>query len=88
MTTVPTEASAPLLLITKAPASVDTNFRASHANIFPTLLDLMGYPASERRYPYARSLLKASASQSRARYFFVGSPQARPALAGRLLFDK
>lgn len=88
MTTAPTEASVPILLITKASVSVDTNFRASHANIFPTLLDLMGHPAGERRYPYALSLLKAGASQSRARYFFVGSPQTRPALTGRLLFDK
>ena len=85
-TTAPTEASVPLLLITKAPISVETNFLASHANIFTTLLDMMGFPESERRYPYALSLLHAKASQSQVRYFSVGNPQ-REAVNWRLRFD-
>jgi glucan phosphoethanolaminetransferase (alkaline phosphatase superfamily) len=88
MTTAPTEASVPLILITKAPVSLDTKFLASHTNIFPALLDLMGYPESERRYPYALSLLQATASQSQPRHFFVGSLNTRAALNARLLFDR
>ena len=37
---------------------VDTSYRASHQNLFATLLDLMGVPESSRKLAYQRSLLR------------------------------
>jgi len=67
--------------------SFDTGFAAGHANIFATLLDLMAYPESERKFAYAPSLLKVKAADSTPRTYFAGD------LAGRsdgqvLPFDK
>jgi len=66
----PKEAMVPLFMLglkTKA----DTNFKASHANIFATLLDLMAYPEAMRHHQYAISLLKAKAADSRDRFFMT-----------------
>jgi glucan phosphoethanolaminetransferase (alkaline phosphatase superfamily) len=85
--TDPTEAAVPLCLITVEPLAVDTQYRASHANIFATLLDLMGVPKLERRHEYALSLLGAKATDSKPRYFFVGDLHER-ATSALLPFDR
>jgi hypothetical protein len=73
-------------MISRDALAVDTNYRASHGNIFTTLLDLMDFPAGERRYDYARSLMKAKAVDSQARYFWAGDPSER-VLGSRIKFD-
>jgi glucan phosphoethanolaminetransferase (alkaline phosphatase superfamily) len=85
--TAPTEANVPLLIISSAPLAADTSFRASHANIFATLLDLMNVPKPDRRRQYAISLLEARATDSKPRYFWVGDLYER-AFNGRILFDR
>lgn len=65
------EAEVPLFILGETGTKVDTGFRAEHANIFATLLDLMNYPPELRRHPYAVSLLKATASSSADRFFIV-----------------
>ncbi len=60
----------PLLMIGEKLPSVDTQFKASHSNIFATLLDLMNFPESERGFPYRPSLLKATAADSKPRFFY------------------
>lgn len=87
MDTFPTEAMVPLFIISRAPLSVDTGYRASHANIFATLLDLMNFPASERHHEYARSLLTAKATDSQPRYFWAGGLNEKT-LGTRLSFDR
>lgn len=65
------EAVVPLIIIGNLGAEVDTTYKAMHANIFPTLLDLMNYPEDKRRQKYAVSLLKATAADSKERYFIT-----------------
>jgi len=84
--TFPTEANVPLFMITREPLAVDTAYRASHGNIFATLLDFMDFPAGERRHAYPLSLMKAKAGDSQTRYFWVGDPNER-VLGARLKFD-
>jgi hypothetical protein len=55
-----------------ASAKYDVDFRASHHNIFSTLLDLMNYPVELRRPGYSISLLKATSKDSAPRYFNPG----------------
>lgn len=66
------EANVPLLMIARPQnlPKVDTHFRAAHANIFATLLDLMKYPESERKFAYSTSLLKAKAADSKPRFYY------------------
>jgi glucan phosphoethanolaminetransferase (alkaline phosphatase superfamily) len=85
--TFPTEANVPLFMISREPLMVDTGYRASHGNIFATLLDLMDFPANERPREYAPSLLTAKARDSQTRYFWVGDPNERM-LGARLKFDQ
>ena len=85
--TAPTEANVPLFIISREPLTVDTGFRASHANLFATQLDLMNYPKSERRHQYAISLLEARSSDSKTRYFWVGDLYEK-AFNTRLAFDR
>jgi len=85
--TAPTEANVPIFLIQREALNVDTSYRASHANLFATLLDLMSFPRSERRYHYAISLLDAKASASTQRFFWVGDFSNR-AFNGRIAFDR
>jgi glucan phosphoethanolaminetransferase (alkaline phosphatase superfamily) len=75
---VPEVATVPLLMFGDARPSVDVHYRASHLNIFPTLLDLMSVPASARPWSYSRSLLAARGADRDARpvlagYMFGGS---------------
>lgn len=65
------EAIVPLFIVSSRPdvRGADTGFLASHANVFPTVLDLMGFPESERPRDYAVSLLKAKSSDSRPRTY-------------------
>lgn len=72
------EAVVPLFVIGYRGAGVDTKYKASHPNIFATLLDLMEFPESARKKSYGRSLLKAREADSEPRYY-VG-----PALTGNL----
>ncbi len=67
------EARVPLLLISGERLEVDTAYKASHSNLFATLLDLMEFPVSERTYPYALSLLQAQADDSRPRTYAYGA---------------
>lgn len=75
------EAAVPLLIIGRLPEGPDTAFKASHSNILPTIVDLMGFPpenlALERK---PESLLRAKAANSRPRYF-------NPQLGRKLPFD-
>lgn len=79
------EANVPLLMIaqTSKLPKVDTRFRASHSNIFATLLDLMQYPEAERNFAYSTSLLKATAVDSKPRFFYSDELQ----FAKRHMFD-
>jgi glucan phosphoethanolaminetransferase (alkaline phosphatase superfamily) len=71
------EARVPILIIQAEPLTVDTRYKASHQNLFATLLDLMKAPPENRRYPYAVSLLRATASMSQPRYYIVGDINSR-----------
>jgi glucan phosphoethanolaminetransferase (alkaline phosphatase superfamily) len=65
------EAIVPLFMLGNLGTSVDTKYKASHANILATMLDLMNYPESLRKYDYAKSLLKATEKDNNERYFFT-----------------
>ncbi len=69
------EALVPLLLIGNLAESPDTNYRASHYNIFATLLDLMGTPSEIRSQEFPPSLLLTQASHSTDRYYLGGNGQ-------------
>lgn len=70
------EAAVPLLLIGQHNFSPDTQYRATHYNIFPTILDLMGVPAEARIVTYPLSLLEATTLDSANRYFLGGTVEA------------
>lgn len=74
------EATVPLFIIGDLGIDVDTEYKASHQNIFPTLLDLMKYPRDLRRTNLAISLLEAKSTDSKPRYF-------NPNLQNRVPFD-
>jgi len=65
----PKEAIVPLFTIGDLGVKVDTDYKASHSNLFATLLDLMSYPDALRKRDYAVSLLTAKAVDSKDRYF-------------------
>lgn len=65
------EVMVPLFIIGYDQSDIDTKFRASHENIFATLLDLMQVPQSMRRRQYGLSLLQAREADSTSR-FYVG----------------
>ena len=67
------EALIPLLLIGELDRSVDINYRASHYNIFATLLDLLHVPVEARKYDYPPSLLHVKAADSTDRYYLSGN---------------
>lgn len=67
------EAVVPLLLISAADLSVDTAYKASHFNVFATLLDLLQVPPERRVLDYAPSLLTATQADSTDRYYLPGS---------------
>jgi glucan phosphoethanolaminetransferase (alkaline phosphatase superfamily) len=66
------EAEVPLFILGMSDARIDVGFKASHHNIFATLLDLMNYPEELRRSEYSKSLLKAKAADSSSRFFNPG----------------
>lgn len=68
------EALVPVMMIgqTAILKMTDPDFRAAHANLFATALDLMEYPENLRRYPYSISLLKARKTDSSPRSYFSG----------------
>jgi glucan phosphoethanolaminetransferase (alkaline phosphatase superfamily) len=74
------EATVPLFIVGKLAASPDTRYRASHQNLFPTILDLMAYPQELRNWTDVPSLLKAGAADSRQRSF-------NPDLGLKVAFD-
>ncbi len=71
------EARVPIFIIQADHLKVDTTYKASHQNLFATLLDLMKVPQENRRFPYAVSLLQATASLSQPRYYIVGDINSR-----------
>lgn len=83
------EAIVPLFIIAEPQklSATDTNFKASHSNIFATLLDLMDFPENERKYNYALSLFKAKAADSQPRFYFVGSLYSSE-FGGKYLYDE
>jgi len=66
------ETQVPLIIMGHLPESVDTTYRASHSNIFATILDLMGVPESARVHEYDLSLFDAKGEDSKDRLFFGG----------------
>jgi glucan phosphoethanolaminetransferase (alkaline phosphatase superfamily) len=68
-TAAPEEARVPLFAFGLDKAKIDTDFKASHANVFTALLDLMQVPIEARKYTYAKSLLTATRSDSVPRFF-------------------
>jgi glucan phosphoethanolaminetransferase (alkaline phosphatase superfamily) len=74
------EATVPMFLIGLKDQAVDTSFKASHSNLFTTLLDLTGYPEDMRKRSYAISLFKGRGSDSTDRFF---NPDAQ----GKVPFD-
>lgn len=74
------EANIPLFIIGKLKTQTDTKYKASHQNLFPTLLDLMSYPENFRERKSAPSLLKAKTSDSKQRFF-------NPDLDSKIPFD-
>lgn len=69
----------PLMMFGDDRPPVDTSYRASHHNIFPTLLDLLGVPAEARQGVQARSLLSARRDDRDVRVVFSGDPSGRDA---------
>lgn len=62
----------PLLLMGDLGGRINPDFRATHANIFPTLLDLMGVPGAARKYGYDASLLEREPPASDKQRYFWG----------------
>lgn len=73
------EAAVPLLAISARHAmpDFDTGYKASHANIFATLLDLMNFPEESRPVRYKISLLKATPADAERRRFYAGDLHGR-----------
>lgn len=67
------EANVPIFIISNSPLVVDTSYLAGHANLFPTLLDLLGFPPEQRNYPYAPSLLSAKPGDPIFRRYIFGT---------------
>lgn len=65
------EATVPLFLIGHVETAPDTGFKPMHANILPSILDLMNYPDEWRKQAYVVSLFRAKASDSRQRFYLT-----------------
>jgi glucan phosphoethanolaminetransferase (alkaline phosphatase superfamily) len=74
------EANVPLFIIGQLDPNVDTSYKASHFNLYPTILDLIDYPLDLRGKSSALSLLKAKSTDSRPRFF-------NPAYGNKVPFD-
>lgn len=68
-------------------AVADTNYVASHRNLFATTLDLMNFPKEFRAHSYAASLLEAKAEDSSPRTYFVGNLRGAFG-AKKMIFDR
>jgi len=64
------QATVPLLLIGND-LKVDTKYKATHANILPTVLDIIHYPMQLRKYPYTISLFKATEKDNSTKIYFT-----------------
>lgn len=83
------EANVPLFIVANPlimPAA-DTGYKASHSNIFATMLDLMNFPENERLQKYSLSLIKAKAADSKPRFYFEGSLHSS-GFSGKHSFDE
>jgi glucan phosphoethanolaminetransferase (alkaline phosphatase superfamily) len=83
----PNEVSVPLFIVSDRPLSVDTTYPASHANLFATLLDLMGAPEDALHNDHAVSLLKARGDAPVQRYYLNGDLESE-ANGKAVLFDR
>ena len=82
------EASVPLWIINKPKQlQIDTNFLPHHSNILPTLLDLMGFPDTERTFMYDKSLFKGTVKDNRPRQSWHGHLYRKTPGSGRVPFD-
>lgn len=63
------EATVPLFIVGRLSSEVDTGYKASHFNLYPTILDLIDYPMELRERKSIPSLLKAKSADSRPRFF-------------------
>lgn len=73
------EANVPLFFISNPEdlPSIDTEFKASHFNIFATLLDLMRFPENKREQKYAPSLFRVMQKDSKPRFYITGDLHGR-----------
>jgi len=69
------EVVVPMILIGRNLPLVDETYHASHSNILPTILDLMGVPSDQRMHPYAPSLFSVTGDTVTDRFYFDGSLQ-------------
>lgn len=60
----------PLILMGEFDEEINTNFKATHANIFPALLDLMKVPPKVRKNDYQRSLLDTERQTAVKRFYW------------------
>ena len=67
------EATVPLIMIGENLPPIDHSYHASHSNILPTLLDLMGIPTDQRIHSYAPSLFSQTMDRMTDHFFFDGS---------------
>jgi glucan phosphoethanolaminetransferase (alkaline phosphatase superfamily) len=63
----------PLLMLGDVPEQVGLVGRASHANVFATILDLMDYPQASRPMAYGQSLFDSGNGPTEGRLVFEGS---------------
>ena len=63
------EAMVPLFILGLKEQNADVGFKATHANIFTTLLDLMKFPAGKRTHPYQISLFEGRADAPVHRFY-------------------
>jgi glucan phosphoethanolaminetransferase (alkaline phosphatase superfamily) len=66
------EATVPLIIFGRLHQVGDVTYKASHANIFATVLDIMNVPVDARLFSYASSLLHVKSTQTDKRSFFSG----------------
>jgi glucan phosphoethanolaminetransferase (alkaline phosphatase superfamily) len=66
------EACVPLFIISETQIQADAAYKASHANVFATLLDLMDYPQGLRSYSFSPSLFKAKSTDTDHRQYIFG----------------
>jgi len=67
------EAMVPMMIFGKDLPLADVAYRASHSNILPTLLDLMGVPNEQRVHEYVPSLFLTESGVNTDRFFFDGA---------------